>query len=215
MTYNLDDYIEDAHRTAPEQNKFVVHDEFRHAVQGIVTEVGELSMVFVMSSTPGMENDYDWLVDKVKDELGDMNWYVALALHQFEKDYQNDYLKLDSGFMDPGFCDLFFDCGAWPSDIPKIMQLMTASAGRLMALHKKLDNYNKEFGWDEVRKHLAGLAHCDRALRRKFKISDTELCAGNIAKLEERFPEKFDAKKAIEKDEESEHKARRLAERLV
>jgi hypothetical protein len=191
LTYNENNYIEDAHRTAPEESHFVVFDEERHAVYGIVGEIGELVALY---------QDGELTKANVKDELGDVCWYMALMLHH------HGHRIWDSYISPPDMLSLRKVPGHW-RDKSWILMKMVRHAASMAELLKKRDAYGKQFEWERIRLHVAWIHISIVQLASVFEIPAIDILAANIAKLSARYPDKFDPELAINKDEEAERVA--------
>jgi hypothetical protein len=177
-------------RTAKMDNHFVVFDKERHAVYGIVGEVAELVADF---------QDH-CLHETVKDELGDVCWYMALLLHHHNLNFDNYATGEDKKMIanSPG--------ANWGEDGWVIMK-MVRHAGAILERIKKRDAYGKEMCWDDISKHFIWLHSCIVRLASNHSIPCTEIMGANIAKLRARFPEKFSEERAINRDREEESRA--------
>lgn len=116
---------------------------------------------------------------KVMDEAGDIFWYNA------------------------GFCHvtgLTFTFKKSGQDIAK-------SIGVILEMAKKFLIYGKELDLKEAQLTSANINYELARLISKYEGSYEEAMKRNIAKLKARFPDKFNAKQAINKDAEAEKQA--------
>jgi len=71
----LNEYQQLAGRTASTTSSSL--EDLEHGVMGLVTEAGELTDAFKRHRFYGKELD----IDNIREELGDLLWYLALAAH--------------------------------------------------------------------------------------------------------------------------------------
>jgi NTP pyrophosphatase (non-canonical NTP hydrolase) len=225
MSYSASNYISDAHRTAPEQSHFVVFDEERHAIYGIVTEAAEIMRFLLL--TGGVISDDEYGIhdrEKWRDELGDVMWYVALALHFYDRD-----IKSITNFDGRNLSNELVVNASDPYNVQPVFSVMSIShrAGMLLDLLKKRDAYGKTFDVNDesgpkgssstpvflnesmpipILKMIV-LHVEDLAIHLGYTLE--EIMESNIAKLKARFPEKFEADLAINKDPDAELEAQR------
>ena len=82
---NANDYVREAKRT--DVTNYTIQEvrmggviEAMHALMGIVTEAGELMDVYKKNVMYGKPID----IPNVKEEVGDIMWYIALLCHTYE-----------------------------------------------------------------------------------------------------------------------------------
>lgn len=112
------------------------------------------------------------------DEVGDHYWYLA------------NYCRING---------LMFT--AYPN---KPVANINECIGELVDIHKKNLAYGKEINWKSAEKHVQSIVYHLNHLLSKYGISIEECLQKNIDKLRVRFPDKFDAERAINKNADDE-----------
>jgi phosphoribosyl-ATP pyrophosphohydrolase len=151
LSYNPENYIADAVRTAKDQPTFVVHDHERHGIQGIVGEVGELVEAFMDGTMTHLS---------VKDELGDLCWYMAILLFHHNLSFDSYYPKKQRPSL------------PMQRDLNWLLMKMTIHSAYLMDRIKKRDAYGKQFTWHDLRDDFFWLHNCVlwRSLRHQWML---------------------------------------------
>lgn len=188
---NLQTYIPAAVRTeAPTQNMIdaVVNDSGMvrslHSALGIATEIGELWAQYNSAKKPKKMD-----MTNVREEIGDAFWYCAIYVDVHGLD-----LTLFNEFDTPGKKRKY----------GKLLRELSVRSADLLDTHKKAlfygkpykkETYEDQFIW--VYKGLTDLCHT-------LGFDPAEIRTTNIAKLQARYPEKFDSDAAINRDLETE-----------
>ena len=110
-------------------------------------------------------------------ELGDVFWYVANYCRMFKIDFTNGR-----------------DIGMAYDTI----------AVKLIGIHKKELAYGKDVVWEEVNYLMQGILYWLDLTCELLDVNQSDVFERNIKKVTARFPEKFDANLAINKDESNE-----------
>lgn len=163
-----------------------------HCILGMVGEAGELSELIDFSKALAPSIDRS----KAIGELGDCLWYAAVLSEELDVDFNT--LMADASSVDRG---------GVIHEMKTAYERLLIQSCRMADLVKKTVFYGKKL--DEPK-----LTH----MMFQYLIAFTEACALlsvqslvvaeiNIKKLEARYPEKFDADRAINRDYEAESKA--------
>lgn len=166
-------YIEQATRTESIDLFKVDNPRLLHAAIGAVTEVTELLLA---------TDDVN-----VKEEMGDICWYVAIACDELGIGFE-DFLVLADGER--------------VEDDP--YKAMLGGAGDALDTVKRSLFYGIELDEAKFGQHFGTMLAALRILARDEGYDMTDLQAANIAKLSSRYPEKFTTEAAINRDVEAE-----------
>lgn len=169
-------YIQQALRTESVDLFKVDSPRILHAAIGAMTEVGELLLA---------TDDIN-----LKEEMGDICWYVAIACDE-----------LGIGFEDL----LVLADGERVEDDP-FKALLGGAADALDTVKRGLF-YGVEFDEAQFGRHFGTMLATLRILARDEGWDMTDLQQSNIAKLSRRYPEKFTTHDAVERDVEEEREA--------
>lgn len=168
-------YIEQATRTESIDLFKVDSPRLLHAAIGAVTEVSELLLA----------EDGDTI--NVKEEMGDICWYVAIACDE-----------LGIGFEDL----LVLADGERVEDDP--FKALLAGAGDALDTVKRSLFYGIDLDEAVFGRHFGTMLAALRIMARDCGWDMTDLQVANIAKLSSRYPEKFTTEAAINRDIEAE-----------
>lgn len=156
---------------------------FRHATFGLVTEVGELVDSFKRHYFYGLELD----TRNVKEEIGDILWYVALAYHALDESIPNyvEDISLENSRFHLSSTDAL------------LAGLVRKSSDVFFFFNALKD---KTCVTDDLEDILVYLK-----LFCEDKGIDIYECAdANVEKLKKRYPEKFTVEDAVNRDVENE-----------
>lgn len=99
MTVNVNNFVELATRTES-PNYFPQNHRIEHAIDGIVTEAGELQDALKKAKYYGKQLD----ITNLKEESGDVLWYLALLFDEIGTDFETEMnrviAKLQTRFPD-------------------------------------------------------------------------------------------------------------------
>lgn len=182
-----------------------------HAIQGIITEAGELSEAFINKG--GGANilekidEIDWV--NVSEEIGDLLWYIALLLNTISENLDCLQRKWDFCLKSSPKVD-----GDLDEMICRSLIGMYVSVGRIVDLQKKHINYNCGFSQEDILCELfeddcalmKNIFSICKVLKTKKNISVHGIMKKNVDKLRERYPEKFSYKKANARNLDGERK---------
>ncbi|MEM7036623.1 MAG: nucleoside triphosphate pyrophosphohydrolase family protein [Bacteroidota bacterium] len=90
-----------------------------HAAMGIGTEAGELLDAFKRKIFYGKELD----VVNVKEEVGDLMWYIAILLRELDLDF-HEILQLNIDKLRARFPDKFTEANALNRDLDKEREIL-------------------------------------------------------------------------------------------
>ena len=153
-------------------------DNHLHMKIGVVTEIGELLDQLKCKHAYGKELD----IVNVGEEIADICWYVV-----------NDatFEKLTLNHIPENFLNL-----VWISDV-------VDAADRILASWMATEN-NEISGWGLYGPY--NQISILKSIAEYFKLDFYQILANNINKLKIRYPDKFDAEKALNRDLDSERK---------
>lgn len=210
------DYILNAIRTeSPYQPGFSLTEQgfrFAHAAIGICTEVGELRHWMSINAgelqaaatvtTDGQPGPV-WeippgLMLNAREELGDVQWYVAIGTHTFGFDLasMDDHAALD--YAHPPFPDY--------GTLDDIFEDLVIVSAELLNQAKRHVWYHKELDQTEVLRLLTQVNSETYWLGRTLGLDMPSIRETNIAKLRTRYPQKFTTDAAINRDLGAENK---------
>lgn len=165
------DYISEATKTESIELFSVDHPRLLHAAIGVNTEVAELLLA----------EDGDEI--NLKEEMGDVLWYVAIAADEFSVTF-DDLMGLSD-----------FD----EVENDPIKGLLT-SASDLLDQLKKVCFYGVELDEAAFGKELGEVLYTIQILANDEGWSLEDLMEANIAKLRRRYGEKFTTEAAVNRD---------------
>lgn len=173
------DYTKQATRTESLDLFKVDNARILHAAIGASTEVSELVL-----AEPGD-------ITNVKEEMGDILWYIAIAADALGLNRIEDFLPL----ADKARVDL------------DAIKAMVGSAADALDVVKRGLFYGIEL--DEVKfgGHFGTLLDAVQILAKDSGWTLTDLKVANIGKLSKRYPEKFTSEKAVNRDTVAEMEA--------
>jgi NTP pyrophosphatase (non-canonical NTP hydrolase) len=172
-------YQEQTLRTLPKLGSPI--NDSLHMTVGIMTEIAEIVDIMVSDYNP----------NKIKDELGDVMWYLS--------NYSNllgaaigDFINALDGFAIMGTL----------SNIDGLL----LSSSRLLDMDKKTFAYGKVYTKAEKIATMMSVFYYVTKLAEEHKVDLNEAMDLNIKKLRVRFPDKFVSDQAINRDVEKENK---------
>jgi hypothetical protein len=153
-----------------------------HATMGLCTEVGELYEAW------GHANKDPKKIDRTNlaEEIGDIFWYLALAY--------------DAKLFTPPLPAQY----ALSTKPGAILRDLVIRTNRALDCSKKQVFYGKHP--ETLSAHLDAVYRSTMALVKAFGLDASTIMEVNLAKLRKRYPEKFTAENAINRDLEAEHK---------
>ena len=179
----MKNYVELAIRTESVISS-ITNIDFRllHASLGISTEIGEL----VHNRTYLGDSDLQKL--NLIEELGDLNWYIAIAC---------DVLNLDFNRMIEANISKV---------LPNNLDVLVIKSSELLDLFKKNIYYRKNFDYKRIIMIIEDIVSALIELIKENDLNLDEILDKNIKKLTARYPNKFDSNKAINRNLDAEHK---------
>ncbi len=112
----IEDYLKASERTLIDKG----HDmNLLHAAMGISTESGELMDAFKRKIFYGKALD----VVNVKEEIGDVMWYIAILLRELDLDFE-DVLQVNIDKLKARFPDKFTEEDALNRDLDKERKIL-------------------------------------------------------------------------------------------
>lgn len=172
---NILQYREETKRTLPDLSSTLLNS--LHMTVGIMTELGEIAEAFSEPSEGGLD------IVNLKEEIADASWYLA--------NYANIHNLV---FPEVTEQDLIVFEDEWT--FGKILSY----GGKLLDFDKKLLAYGKVIDEDKRKDVFNNLYLYILLFCKLYDINIEEGYDRNIAKLRLRFPDKFDAEKAINRD---------------
>lgn len=179
----LKEYIQESQRTRIDMGK---EKNLLHASFGLITELGKLVDIFKRNIFYGKEID----IVNVKEELGDLFWYLAIISREYNID------------------DLFYKIKQVSNIEMSIEEIMIHLNNNVSIMSKNITNIDNS---EPLNKTFFGLNFnliltfliC---LASKFNLSLEDILETNINKLKKRFPDKFTNELALNRDLEKERK---------
>jgi len=170
----MNDYIQQALRTESTDLVELRQPRLTHAAIGIMTEAVELSLA-------GYHND---LVN-IKEEIGDILWYVAIACDEMEctMDELRQIADVDARMIDA-------EAGV----------LLSTNAADLLDIIKKNIFYGKDVDLVAAGRKIGNILLIIDRFAGNFHWTLDAIMALNIEKLRTRYPEKFTAEAAEDRD---------------
>jgi NTP pyrophosphatase (non-canonical NTP hydrolase) len=108
---NSKQFIKDAIRTES-PNYFPQNHRIEHAIDGCVTEAGELQDALKKAKYYGKELD----VVNIKEEAGDILWYLAILFDELDTDFETEMNRVISK-LKTRFPDKFTEEDAYVRDL--------------------------------------------------------------------------------------------------
>jgi NTP pyrophosphatase (non-canonical NTP hydrolase) len=136
-----------------------------------------------------MVSDYD--PNKIKDELGDVMWYLS--------NYSNLLGVAISDFKDK-------IVGFGPINVQSNIDGLLLSASKLLDMDKKTFAYGKVYTKADKVNAMMSVFYYVTKLAEEHQVDLSEAMDLNIKKLRVRFPDKFVSDQAINRDVEKENK---------
>lgn len=172
---NIQQYREEAKRTCPSLGSKLL--DSLHMTIGMMTEIGEIASAFCEPSEGGID-----LVNLLE-EISDIQWYLANYANMHELEYPNILQRDVICYPDKWAFGYVIRYTSELADFDK----------KLLAYGKSVDEYKRKEIFDHL--YLSILDMCQQHhLDMEYGLER------NIAKLRQRFPDKFDADKAINRD---------------
>jgi NTP pyrophosphatase (non-canonical NTP hydrolase) len=172
-------YQEQTLRTLPKLGSPI--NDSLHMTVGIMTEIAEIVDIMV--------SDYD--PNKIKDELGDVMWYLS--------NYSNLLGVAISDFKDK-------IVGFGPINVQSNIDGLLLSASKLLDMDKKTFAYGKVYTKADKVNAMMSVFYYVTKLAEEHQVDLSEAMDLNIKKLRVRFPDKFVSDQAINRDVEKENK---------
>lgn len=183
---NMEQYSAAAMRTSPRDG----HDKIDNGTLGLIGETGELVDVLKKYKYQSGANP-EFPARKIADELGDVLWYlVELADGMGMRLYDvcdADFAKLDRTRI-------------------KYATRRATPEGSIIALHSRaMELYRAAHlkAWQSVRKKMQQMLFCAAHIARMSGYTLEEVAVINIRKLQDRYPDGFDARRSMERTKES------------
>lgn len=168
---NMREYHKLAMRTSPRDG----HDKIDNGILGLIGEAGELVDVYkkwIYQSKPGAELP----VDRLKDELGDVIWYLAEIADGMDMNLA-DVIQADFDRLD--------ESAAKAKNLYSIRWIIVSIAEAALLTEKAITDNKMRVYMHLIMEHAAQLA-------RFIGVPMREIAAANIEKLKKRYPVKFD-----------------------
>ena len=180
---NFSDYQHLAMRTAADLGMVL---NTQHACLGIISELGELCDMIKRHIAYGKPLD----AVNAKEEIGDICWYVALLCKAFGhsiEELEFSEAGVNRSAAEVGTCSL------------TTVALGACYLGMLVVAEGAHDEDDLA-GEGPNHADVGGLLLALAVLARRFGFTLQDAMEANIAKLQKRFPDKFDADLAISRD---------------
>jgi hypothetical protein len=136
-------------------------------------------------------------VVNIGEEIGDANWYLANHLLQNFNDTHKIWQQLTEIYFYPQHSILTLEEEIL--QIESLVEVYCDICKKHFAYGKMIHEYENTLG-----KIVVSLSSCFSSLSTKYKIQPQKFLQANIDKLYNRYPEKFDADKAMNRDLEVE-----------
>lgn len=147
-----------------------------HGCLGVTTEIAEL-----------YEHENELYHPNVKAEIGDICWYVAIALDAVFFDMEDVEFRIEGAIEEP-------------------LPYLVSAGGYLNNIIKRSIFYGEELDSDQVVYWCARILEALDVLSREIGTSLHTCMEKNIEKLQKRYEGKFSKLKAIQRDERNEAK---------
>ncbi|MFN9451142.1 MAG: hypothetical protein ACK58U_15980 [Rubrivivax sp.] len=168
---NFETYRKETLRTLPDLGEV---QNLCHMTMGIVTEVGEI----INCCTSRLYTKIDTV--NLQEEFGDMYWYISNYCNLRDIPHPND-VKGDTAHS-------------------KVVDTLFVRSTDLLDFSKKLLAYGKPIPRSNEIEAIYDLFECLRTLEKLYHIDKEETLQKNINKLKARYPDKFNAEQAINRD---------------
>lgn len=149
-------------------------EDMRHAVLGLITEIGEFATEVKRHVIYGKPLT-DEMKAHMREELGDANWYVPLALLALGMESLPDISTRDQAEL-ANYVEL--------ADLALMLNLMSATISGYVVEPKSSDRY-------EIAGYLLMIVMCIDKAALLLDTTGDQLRAENIAKLRLRYPDKY------------------------
>jgi NTP pyrophosphatase (non-canonical NTP hydrolase) len=193
----FEEYLENTKRT---WKKFLNQEKnIQHALLGLIDESGELANQY----KGNLAYDKPLLVHEgkgcVKEELGDMFYFLTRFAD--EMSFASDKKMVDAlqAILDDDYSEKFTGVNKDVNAIGICLYLAAKSGG----MHIALSTEDGGIIMKAIQEMMFGM--CMLAHYHEIKVTD--ILEGNINKLKARFPEQFDADKAVNRDTDAEMEA--------
>jgi NTP pyrophosphatase (non-canonical NTP hydrolase) len=155
-----------------------------HSALGIVTEIGELVYNELNATGDEAKNKAELI-----GELGDVLWYIAVAC---------DTLKLDFNAI----VESKIDAAIYDNTLDKLIVKSTD----ILDMFKKTIYYKRNFNIQDVSIIIEDIIELTISLINYNRLDLETILEKNINKLAIRYPDKFNAYRAIHRNLDAEHK---------
>jgi hypothetical protein len=164
----LSEYQQQALRTATAQPDFVPPAKpHYHWALGFIGELGEIKFA----------SQHD-----LADELGDVFWYIAMFCHDFGLDFEEVMSLKKSQVVSP-------DAEDWHT----ATLLHVCFLAEALKKHDWYQKRPKDLLFNLIKRELSLIAFLLRMHIDRQGLSLESILVGNISKLKERYPDRFDA----------------------
>lgn len=193
------DYIELAVKTAS-PDYFDFDHNIQHGIEGVVTEAIEILEI----------SRHDDKIDRVKfvDEIGDLFWYTALICKQYNMDF--NYLDIELSTSGSEVTDqLVKQVKASKPSMISLVGTLVAYSGQLLNVAKKAHFYKgcQEDLKDKILDKLLKVYFTTCLICKVIDVEPDHIQEVNIKKLQARYPGKFSAEHAVNRDRQKEQEA--------
>lgn len=189
----LKDYQKLAIRTAKLFDE--LKDNLIHAALGISSEAGELAETIVSA---WMQLPFN--VENIPEELGDACWYAAYLCHVMGWEFED--MLVEPG--DASEMSITLASAVIGRNPVALTLVLNQHAGNVTSVVKAHAIYGKELDHDLLKRELALYVTTVSLLSDIHDIPfERVTLAGNIAKLQKRYPDKYSDTAAIERADKS------------
>lgn len=176
---NLADYQAGAVRTMPDLS---IERQTLHCIMGMMGEAGEV-----------MEIPYGERDRSIK-EIGDCMWYSAILFHIYGEDFAVAWREAEEALEKP-------------LNIRTCEERAVIFAAQMTDLIKKCEFYGTPILWIEIRPMALNYLYAISSLCSKIGVMPLSVGQVNLNKLRTRYPDKFDADLAVNRDTAAEDAA--------
>ena len=176
---NLTEYQVGAVRTMPDLS---VERQTLHCIMGMMGEAGEV-----------MEVPYDDRERRIK-EMGDCMWYSAILFYIYGEDFASAWKEAEETY-DPTHSHRSCE------------EKAVVMAAKLTDIIKKCEFYGTPIIWADLRPLALGYLSALSAMCSKTGVMILSVGQINLNKLKARYPEKFDADLAVNRNTDAEDAA--------
>jgi len=207
MGMTFKEYIKEAIKTNSEASFLCenvkskgIDETILHTIFGLNTEERELGQAYyelsdLMKHPGATEEDLKQKFLNIVEELGDIFWYIAIAMHHLNVEPQPSpdanpdvVMPAISEWLDKAKRTLFYGADF---DVEGFKQFLIDVEGAVEILAKDIAGHDMPFDMSMIDKN----------------DPVGSVLEANVKKLRARYGEKFDSKKALERDIEQEYKA--------